>query len=389
MTVLHHQRFVIPDDNPLPQEYDIVWSDRAGFAYADTPADQRVYDCYYAQFSKYEAGDVTTGGGDTPGDAARLAQTADDVARTVEDRKASIIDVGCANGGLLVALRRLGFAAVAGIDPSPACVQTVQAKHGISAEVGGLMNLPAQTRKANVVLLCHVLEHVRDLGRGVEALASLLAEDGIAYVEVPDAGRYREFVFAPFQDFNTEHINHFGAASLVNLMRRGGFEPISCATKTIETAPGLPYPALFGFFRKRGVAASAADFLTDSDLLASLEEYVGRSSEILARIESVIGPLVRSRMPLVVWGTGQLTMKLLAETSLFDANLVALVDGNPINHGKTLCGRAICPPERIPIIAPDACILIGTLLHHEAIVRRIRGDLGLKNQIVTLSAPWP
>ena len=145
--VLHHQRFLLAEGNPLPSGYDVVWSKRAGFAYADTSVDQAVYDRYYAQFSKYEDSTVSTGGGETPSDAGRLAQTAADIARVVGDRNASVLDIGCANGGLLVALRKLGFSSVAGIDPSPACVRTVRTRHGIPAEAGGLFELPARMKK--------------------------------------------------------------------------------------------------------------------------------------------------------------------------------------------------------------------------------------------------
>ena len=37
----------------------------------------------------------------------------------------------------------------------------------------------------------------------------LLKTNGVLYIEVPDATAYVEFLYSPFQDFNTEHINHF------------------------------------------------------------------------------------------------------------------------------------------------------------------------------------
>jgi predicted TPR repeat methyltransferase len=383
--VLHHQRFLLAEGNPLPSGYDVVWSKRAGFAYADTSVDQAVYDRYYAQFSKYEDSTVSTGGGETPSDAGRLAQTAADIARVVGDRNASVLDIGCANGGLLVALRKLGFSSVAGIDPSPACVRTVRTRHGIPAEAGGLFELPARMKKPDVIVLSHVLEHVCDLRRAIQVLRGLLSKKGMAYIEVPDAARYRDYVFAPFQDFNTEHINHFSTISLTNLMRSQGFEPVSGGTKTIQSSPQCPYPAVFGFFRKRDGAVKATDFQRDDQLLASLQEYIARSAAKLAQIERVIRPLVQAQTPLLVWGTGQLTMKLLAETSLAKANVVAFVDGNPINQGKTLSGRVIRAPEQIPALGLDASILIATLLHQQAIAHRIRNELGLTKPIIVLN----
>ena len=217
--VLHHQRFLLPKGNPLPAEYDVVWSPRAGFAYADTTADQTVYDRYYADFSKYEDNATSTGGAETASDAARLADAAKDIARIIPDRDVEILDIGCANGGLLLALQHLGYRSLMGIDPSRACVNTVRNKTGLRAELGGLFNLPPIPQPPKVVILSHVLEHVCDLQGAVQVLHATLAERGIVYGEVPDATLYREYVFAPFQDFNTEHINHFSRISLGNLFR--------------------------------------------------------------------------------------------------------------------------------------------------------------------------
>ncbi len=383
--VLYHQRFLLAEDNPLPNEYDIVWSKRAGFAYADTPAGQDTYDRYYRELSKYEDNKTSTGGGETSSDVARLAKAAGDISQVIANRKARILDIGCANGGLLLALRRLGFESLAGVDPSPACVENVRRKHGIPAELGGLFALPRHAQFLDVVVLSHVLEHVRDLQRAVQAMHGLLSKTGIAYIEVPDASRYRDYVIAPFQDFNTEHINHFNATSLNNLLQSQGFESIKTGTRTILSSPKCPYPVLFGFFRKRESVVGTGVCQSDDSFLSALRDYIARSAARLAEIERVIRPLAQSQTPLLVWGTGQLTTKLLAETSLREANIVAFVDGNPINQGKVLFNRVIQSPERLARLGVNASILVATLLHQEAIASRIRNELGLSNQIIILN----
>ena len=383
--LLHHQRFLLPNGNPLPAEYDVVWSPRAGFAYADTTADQATYDRYYADFSKYEDNTTSTGGAETGSDAARLADAAGDIARIIPDREVGILDMGCANGGLLMALQRLGYRSLMGVDPSRACVNAVRSKPGLCAEVGGLFDLPALPQAFDFIILSHVLEHVCDLRGAVQVLHASLADKGIVYCEVPDATRYREFVFAPFQDFNTEHINHFSQISLENLFRNQGFQTVSMGARMIRTSPQCPYPVIFGFFRESSAAQGPAIMQGDDHFLRSLQDYIAQSSAKLARIEVLIEPITQARTPLVVWGTGQLTMKLLAETSLRRANLVAFVDGNPINYGKSLLGRAIRAPHGLHALKSDTVILIASLLHQEAITRKIRGELGLTNKIIVLN----
>ena len=76
-------------------------------------------------------------------------------------------------------------------------------------------------------------------------------------------------------------------------------------------------------------------------------------------------------------------MRLLKETSLAHADILAFVDNNPINHGRIL--------HNIPIISPGQLselmsvpILITTLLHHRAIAEQIR-NMDIKNQVIFLS----
>lgn len=47
----------------------------------------------------------------------------------------------------------------------------------------------------------------------------------------------------------------------------------------------------------------------------------------------------------VIWGTGQLAMKLVSCTPLARRRIVACVDTNPIHPGKTLDGAPIRPED--------------------------------------------
>src|SRR5208282_2668417 len=98
---------------------------------------QRDYDRFYCEWSKYDDPATATGGGLSPYDAARLATTAADIARVLPSRAASILDAGCATGGLLTALREQGFTAVAGLDPSPRCAAACR-ERGFEAYVGSI-----------------------------------------------------------------------------------------------------------------------------------------------------------------------------------------------------------------------------------------------------------
>ena len=94
--------------------------------YADTPATQADYDKFYATCSIYEQPAGASTGTTPPEDLARLEQIGALFAGHIPSKQARILDVGCANGGLLQVLGRLGFRNLVGVDPSPACVENTR-----------------------------------------------------------------------------------------------------------------------------------------------------------------------------------------------------------------------------------------------------------------------
>jgi len=376
--ILHSQRFVLPEGHPLSEGYNVVCCQSCGFVYADTTVTQEAYDHFYAQYSKYEDKKTGTGGVDNPFDLKRQQDTARQIADFLHDPKANILDVGCANGGMLLALRELNYHSLCGIDPSPACVENTRLL-GIEAHIGSLFQ-PFQENAFDCVILSHTLEHVQDVRTALTWIENRLKPNGVLYIETPDAARYEDFIYAPFQDFNTEHINHFSLTCLENLMQIHGFSLSSGGAKDLVAGVDLFYPAVFGFWKKT-TKSENLPMNKDHALRIRIEEYIRSSRQMMAAIELSIAQMLNEKRPIIVWGTGQLAMKLLAETSLAHAEILAFVDNNPINHGKSLLGKSIISP--LDLDKWDAPILITTLLHHKIIAKQIR-DMGISNEILFL-----
>ncbi len=208
----------------------------------------------------------------------------------------------------------------------------------------------------------------------------LLRPGGWVYIEVPDASRYKEFLVAPFQDFNTEHINHFSQTSLANLLGQSCFTPKLSGTKNIYSSKNMPYPALFWFADKKQTE-ERYEIVEDKNLSVLLQGYIGASSELVLRISTNITSAIKNYSELIVWGTGQLTTKLLLETSLRSANIIYFVDGNPINQGKILQGRKVVSGSEI--VDQSVPILVCSLINADSIIEAIRA-LNLKNPIIKL-----
>ncbi len=380
--VLHSQKFVLPEGHPLAAGYEVVVCGQCGFVYADTQVSQHDYDVFYARYSKYESNSTSTGGGGSPEDARRLKEMAGCIAAMLPDRQSRLVDIGCANGGLLKELHDLGYTRLCGIDPSPACVAAARAAGAAEGFVGTLSALPPDAGEFDGVILSHVLEHVQDLRQAVAGIRRLARSAGMVYVEVPDAARYVECLLAPFQDFNTEHINHFSACSLRNLFVTQGWHQKSGGGKTLFAAPAMPYPAVFGFFTKDNAAMESGSLETDAELRIRMAEYIAASQAMMQSIDRKIEAVLRGNDSVIVWGTGQLAMKLLGETCLARAKIAAFVDGNPINQGKRLKGIPILAPARV--VGSEQPIIITSIIQGQAIAQAIR-RLNLPNPVVLLT----
>ena len=164
-------------------------------------------------------------------------------------------------------------------------------------------------------------------------------------------------------------------------MRFLGFSLKEQGTKLIESAPDKPYPALWSIWGKTNL--SGVDFAPErDDLLAeSIKRYILKSDRLMYDIESKLRTVLTKYPQVIVWGTGQLAMKLLAETLLASAQIIAFVDGNPVNQGQILRGVPILAPEEIGDLKHP--IIVASNLHQQAIVYRIR-QLDLSNKVILL-----
>lgn len=374
---LHTLKFVVPEGFPIQDIQTVVACNNCGFVYSDMNATQADYDTFYSKLSRYEDPLSSTGSGETPSDYERLEETAKIVSAYVPSKEARILDIGCAGGGMLTALQRLGYRNLAGLDPSPGCVRRVSEKN-MTGYQGLLTSLPPRMGTFDCVSLSHVLEHIYDVPKAISNLRSLLNDGGLLYIEVPDATRYANQVNAPSQDFNTEHINHFSLRCLNNAFSRYGYESVGSGERLIRSSSHTFTPSVYSVFR---ATQSAPRFAPDRELKAAVLRYFRRSSELMDQINSQIEEVLQESPQVVMWGSGQLALKLLAETALSRSKPVVIVDSNPVYHGRTLAGIPILPPTAIREYPYP--VLIATLLHQREIAAQAR-SLGLPNKLVTL-----
>jgi SAM-dependent methyltransferase len=361
--------------------YDVVVCAACGFAFADNLPDQAAFDRYYRDMSKYENQERK---GQLPDfNIRRYRETVGIIMKCLPQKTARILDVGCATGGLLDELKQNGYDQLTGLDPSPACAQTAANLYGIKVLTKSLSETKKDIGIFNLIILCAVLEHIHDLKFTLSRVRALLSSGGIVYIEVPDAAHFtcsdRD---SPFQEFSTEHINFFSASSLSNLMQSHGFKKIFLREGSFEQSSGIIVHDIKTVFRREDEVKSRT-LLRDTETERNLVTYISRSQDIEKRMIKVIDAVVADGRPIIVWGVGTLTQRLLLSSRLAEATIRSYVDSNPKYQGKQM--------NKIPIIAPSELkgktepILISSVVFQEEIESQIRNDLALSNEIIKLS----
>jgi hypothetical protein len=233
-------------------------------------------------------------------------------------------------------------------------------------------------RPFDLVVLSSVIEHLPNAAAALGRIADWVRADGLLFAMVPDAESFGVDLQEPFLEFSVEHVKFFTRASLARLMANAGFSP-AVQRQDVVLVNGTSYPAIRAIFSKRPPATAERAATSD---VTPLRDYIARSMAKLATVERTIDALVRSREPVVVWGVGSLTARLMATTTMERMNIVGFVDSASGLHGQRLHGREIRPPTWLR--GRRDTILVSSYVWAEAIRQTLVQDLAYQGKIVTL-----
>lgn len=371
--------FEVFDEAPVVGKFTIVTCDNCGFAFNDTPSRQTDFNRYYEENAYYFTSGTISSGGSSAYETKRLEALASRISPYIPKPDAAIFDIGCSKGGLLAILNKRGFSRLFGVDMNPSCVMHIKEALGFSAEMGSALEIPFSDTRADVLIYSHVVEHVIDLKCLLAAAREKLNDGGIVCVEVPDASRYGECSFLPYQDLYLEHVNHFDPEMLVNLFHEGGFTTICAEQVLAEASPRGNVPCVWAVFRK-GVAPQRTN---SRNIELKLRNYLGWSAQhdILEKFKT----LELERSPLYIWGISQYAMLLLGQTALRKCNLAGLVDMDSYKQTRTLQGMPIQHPDILRHkVNQDYTVLVTALGYEEQVIRSLK-EMNFKGTIMTLS----
>ena len=376
---IYGQRFTELSEGGLFDGYDVVVCNQCGFGFADNIPSQAEFDNYYKQMSKYENEHL---GGQVSESALSTYRSIVQAAKSVlPNKEARILDIGCATGALLAEFKANGYKNVTGVDPSPSCARTAMQLYKIQVLNQPISEIPELEASFDFLILNSVLEHIREVNTSLQALRKLLKPGGMIWIEVPDTVHFSQWTSVAFQQFSMEHINFFSAISLTNLMKKNQFEPIGIWHNERQLE-AVTDPALSAIFQKATALPENSGPKYDDETKPALLDYIERSHQTDSGVLTKISALVKSGRPIIVWGVGTHTQRLLASSSLADAKITAFVDSNPRYQNKTLNGIRIMPPQQLA--GKFEPIVISSRLYQEEIAKQIRYELNLPNEIIRL-----
>lgn len=362
----------------LVQGYTVVVCENCGFAYADDIPEQEAFDAYYRDLSKYEY--EHHGGRESQHDEARFREIAESLSQWIPALHSRILEIGCSTGRLLALLKERGFSNVWGMDPSPGCAEAARRLYGVPVLTTSLSELARSSEQFDFLIMIGVLEHIRDLDGTLATIHQILPPNGRLHLEVPDATQFATWPDAPFQQFSTEHINFFSSRSLANLMQVHGFRCGSSQQLQRGHTHTTVMPCVHAVFEKS--FQGRGDWIRDDDTEVRLLEYIHQSQTVDARLRQIIERTAAIGKPIIVWGVGTHTQRLLADGGLDKADICLFVDSNPKYQGKQLRG--------IPIVSPESLqqhtepILICSRVFQREIQEQIRDRLRLSNELLLL-----
>ena len=141
----------------------------------------------------------------------------------------SVFEIGCNDGLFMDKLRERGAKILVGVEPNPVSGK-IASERGIKVYPDMLSpalchDAVAQSGKFDLVIARQVLEHLVDFENFFECVKLALRDDGLLFIDVPD--------FAPGSTAGDvsvlweEHVSYFTEPTLLALLARHGFEPVS------------------------------------------------------------------------------------------------------------------------------------------------------------------
>lgn len=291
--------------------------------------------------------------------SAYHATYAEDVIRSHSvQSEQSIVEIGCNDGDMLRHFAERGCH-VLGIDPAAGPVDAARAR-GLDVCEDEFSYALAQTLRdsqgpADIIVANHVLAHVADVYDVLRGIAHLLADDGIAFIEVqylPDL-----LINNAFDLIYHEHRNFFSLSSILVALRSAGLSVIDA---TLTTRQGGSLRVTLTKSTRLLHPTSDVSRIWDAEWWlvneSAFSGFQGRIERVRDRLWGVIADLQRTDTLLAGYGAPAKATTLLNFCDIDDSILTHVVDSTPAKQGRYIPGTGV------QILSEDEVDVQGTYL---------------------------
>jgi 2-polyprenyl-3-methyl-5-hydroxy-6-metoxy-1,4-benzoquinol methylase len=139
-------------------------------------------------------------------------------------KKGALLDIGCGTGEFANVMKLDGWN-VRGIEPGDGAREMAKKNYGLDVQPEeAIKNIPANSM--DVITMWHVLEHVPDLQGRVQELKSILRQDGLLLIAVPNRNSHDAAYYGKhWAAYDVpRHLWHFRPQDIRALFRPHGFE---------------------------------------------------------------------------------------------------------------------------------------------------------------------
>jgi SAM-dependent methyltransferase len=281
-------------------------------------------------------------------------------------------EVGCASGKMLNQFRKAGWT-VSGCDPSPSATEQAKTIFGIEADLGDEESAVTQQAGLDLILVCHVLEHLYDPPAALTRFRDALAPGGHLVLEVPCAIAPDSL---PPGWFTFEHLHYYQPEILERLLRMAGFEVVEM--RIAMTAEHYPVVAVAARKTERGAGALAG--FDPAAAVTMARSYAARDEALWAATAS---HLERYREPVFLYGAGIHTAQLLDRTSLAP-HIIAIADRDAKKWGQTQAGKPVISPAELFAHPAQAPVIVSSYVSEGPIVKALLAGGMAPSRIVPL-----
>ncbi len=288
-----------------------------------------------------------------------------------------VYEIGCASGEMLNQFRGRGWT-VTGCDLSPSAIAQAKIIFGIAADMGGEEETIPHQNDLDLILICHVLEHLYDPAAALDRCHAALAPGGHLMLEVPCAIAPD---LLPPGWFTFEHLHYYQPAVLERLLQEAGFELLEM--RIAMTAEHYPVIAIAARKAPRRVAAIAG--VDPAAAIRMARNYAARDDALW---HATVKHMARFQEAVFVYGAGIHTAQLLDRTGLAP-HIIAIADRDSKKWGQTQAGKPIISPAELLAHPDPAPVIVSSYVSEHHIVKALLGGGMAPSRIVPIYSDMP